>query len=346
MTTHRATATWPVRAEPPQRKALRRADRFRVDVWRTTPYRLALTDDVRRGLLVPQKSLPPKYFYDDRGALLFDKICDLPEYYLTRTEQSLLERWGDEIVAIAQPSALLEFGSGASRKTRIILGALERAGGELVYMPMDVSQGMLHAAARALLRDYPTLRVHAIVGDYERDLDRLPRGHHRLVLFLGSTVGNFTPPATAGFLADLRRQLSTGEHFLLGVDLVKPIPILEAAYNDAAGVTAEFNRNVLRVINRELDATFEPAQFDHVAFFDAAQSHIEMHLRARATHTVTIQTLGVTVPFRSGETIHTEISRKFTRADVNALLSTAGFSLIRWYTPRNAYFALALARAT
>jgi len=320
--------------------------RLRVDVSPMASRRALLADDVRRGLAAPQKSLPPKYFYDDRGAQLFDTICDLPEYYLTRTEQALLESVADEVVKIAQPCAAAELGSGAARKTRILLDAMERTEREFRYLPMDVSEGMLRATALGLLRDYPRLRIHAVVGDYEHDLEQLPHGRRRLVLFLGSTIGNFDAAATARFLADVRRQLVTGEHLLLGVDLVKPTAVLEAAYNDRAGVTAAFNRNILRVINRELDANFDLQRFDHVAFFNREQSQIEMHLRARAAHTVGIRTLGLTVPFIAGETIHTEISRKFTRATADTMLAAAGFQLLRWYTPPNDYFGLALARVT
>ena len=305
----------------------------------------ALAHDVRRGLLAPQKMLPPKYFYDDRGAQLFEAICDLPEYYLTRTEQRLLEDSADEIVALTDPEEVVEFGSGASRKTRIVLDALQRSGRPLRYVPIDVSEGMLRSTALALLHEYPRLTIHAIVGDYEQDLHGLPPGHRRLVLFLGSTIGNFTAAETARFLARLRAQLTAGDYLLLGVDLVKAQPVLEAAYNDRAGVTAAFNRNVLHVINRKLGGEFEPESFEHVAFFNAEQSQVEMHLRARTSHTISIRRLGLAVPFAAGETIHTEISRKFTAATVEATLYDAGFSLTRWYTPPNNYFGLALARA-
>lgn len=319
--------------------------RLRIDIYRRSTGSAELAEDVRRGLLAPQKTLPPKYFYDDRGSELFDAISDLPEYYLTRTSQALLARVAALVVRTARPSVVVELGSGSSRKTRILLDALERAGRDVCYVPIDVSDGMLRRAALRLLREYPTLRIHAIVGDYERDLHRLPPGRDRLVLFLGSTIGNLTPAATADFLRALRRQLASGDHFLLGIDLVKPVSVLEAAYNDRAGVTAEFNRNVLRVINRELDADFVPERFDHVAFYNREQSQIEMHLRARDAHQVAIHKLPLTVSFAASETIHTEISRKFTRDEIDATLHAAGFHLIEWYTPANNYFALALSRA-
>ena len=319
--------------------------RLQIDVVDDRAPDAALAHDVRRGLLARQKTLPPKYFYDDRGAQLFDAICDLPEYYLTRTEQRLLEDVADDLIALADPEEVVEFGSGASRKTRTLLDALQRSGRPLRYVPIDVSEGMLRRAALSLLHEYPRLTIHAIVGDYEQDLHRLPRGPRRLVLFLGSTIGNFTLAATARFLGRVREQLTAGDHLLLGLDLVKPQPVLEAAYNDRAGVTAEFNRNVLHVINRKLGGEFEPERFEHVAFFNPEQSQVEMHLRARTTHTVSIRRLGLAVPFAAGETIHTEISRKFTPAAAESALRETGFSLTRWYTPSNNYFGLALARA-
>lgn len=319
--------------------------RLTVDVLRRAALARDLAHDVRTGMQLRPKRLPPKYFYDDRGSQLFDAICDLPEYYLTRTGQALLHRSAPEIVALTQPAEVVELGSGTARNTRVLFDVLAGQMRTFRYLPFDVSEGTLRRAARALLRDYPMLRIHALVGDYEQDLDRLPPGQRRLILFLGSTIGNFTPDATASFLATLRRQLDVGEHLLIGVDLVKPVEILEAAYDDSAGVTAEFNRNVLRVINRHLDANFQPERFDHVAFFNREASQIEMHLRARARHTVTIRALDMVVPFEPGETIHTEISRKFTAPEVYTMLQAAGFDVTRWYTSPDQFFALALAQA-
>jgi L-histidine N-alpha-methyltransferase len=329
---------------PYHRPPAARARHLRVEVHLEPRRRTALASDVRRGLSLPQKTLPPKYFYDDRGSRLFEAICDLPEYYLTRTEQALLETVADDIVATTDAQDLVEFGSGASRKTRLLLDALQRAGVATRYVPMDVSESMLRCSARALLDEYPAIEIHAIVGDYERHLEHLPNGRHRLVAFLGSSLGNFTPPEADAFLRRVAAQLNRGDHFLLGVDLVKDHAVLHAAYNDAAGVTAEFNRNILRVINRTLDGTFDPAAFEHVAFFNVEASQIEMHLRARAAHTVVIGALDMTVSFCAGETIHTEISRKFTRPETTEMFQHAGFDLVRWFEPANRYFALALAR--
>jgi L-histidine N-alpha-methyltransferase len=321
------------------------AERLRVNVVDADAATGDLAVDVRIGLQRTQKTLPPKYFYDDRGSELFDAICDLPEYYLTRTGQALLESTAEDILATARPLELVELGSGASRKTRVLLDVMARSGADLRYVPMDVSEGMLRQAATALLQDYSRLWIHGVVGDYERHLPHLPDGEQRLVLFLGSTIGNFEVAQATGFLSSVRQQLNPGEHLLLGVDLVKPIEVLESAYNDSAGLTAEFNRNVLHVVNRELNAEFDPHAFEHVAFFNRAESRIEMHLRARRAHTVHIGKLEMQIPFRMGETIHTEISRKFTRAGVQDMLQAAGFNTQRWYAAPNDYFALALGAA-
>ena len=303
-----------------------------------------LAQDVRIGLTRPQKMLPPKYFYDQRGSELFDAICDTPEYYLTRTEQTLLEQYADAIVATAQPSELVEFGSGTSRKTRLLLDAMQRRQRRVRYVAIDVSEATLRASARRLLDEYPQLSMHAVVGDYERHLHHLPNGAQRLVAFIGSTLGNFTAAEADVFLARVAAQLTPGEYFLLGIDLVKDPEVLHAAYNDAAGITAEFNRNILRVMNHALQGHFNPAAFDHVAFFNPEASQIEMHLRARRAHAVRVDALGMTVHLSEGETIHTEISRKFTRPDTEAMLRRAGFEPVRWFEPANRYFGLALSR--
>jgi len=302
-----------------------------------------LAGDVRRGLTGRPKRLPPKYFYDDRGSRLFEAICELPEYYLTRTEHALLADVAGAIIEWTRPVQLVELGSGAARKTRLLLDALTRAEPQATYVPIDVSEGTLQRSAADLRTAYPGLRVHAMVADYEHGLPRLPSATRRLVAFLGSTIGNFVAPDDIAFLRGVAAALGPRDFFLLGVDLVKPVERLHAAYNDAAGVTAEFNRNVLRVLNRELQADFDPARFDHLAFYDPAAAQIEMHLRAREAHTVRIAALGVAVAFAAGETIHTESSRKFTRATAAAMLAAGGFRLERWYLSPDAAFALALA---
>jgi L-histidine Nalpha-methyltransferase len=338
-------ARWAALYPPPSRSTaataadpLLRVERHRVDDQRTQ-----LAADVRRGLTDHPKRLPPKYFYDDRGSRLFEAICELPEYYPTRTEHALLTEIADAVIATTRPAQLIELGSGASRKTRRLLDALMKVRPAATYVPIDVSEGTLRQSAAALRCAYSELRVHAIVADYDRGVPRLTGAAPRLVAFLGSTIGNFEPPEDVDFLRRLRRQLSRGDHLLLGVDLVKSVDRLHAAYNDAAGVTAEFNRNVLRVLNRELQADFDIARFEHVAFYNAAKSRIEMHLRARAAHTVRIAALDLSIAFLAGETIHTESSRKFTRGTTAAVLGAAGFRLERWYTSPDAAFALALA---
>lgn len=321
------------------------AQRLRVEVVRSESAYATLADDIREGLTRASKFIPTKYLYDDRGSKLFDAICDLPEYYPTRTEFALLEDVADEIVARTQPTEVIEFGSGTSRKTRVLLTALQRARMAVRYVPMDVNEWMVRRTAAALLREYANLRVHGIVGDYSRDLDRIPAGRNRLVLFLGSTVGNLTPPATAEFLQSVRAHLDEGDHLLLGVDLVKPTHVLEAAYNDSAGVTADFSRNILAVLNRELSADFDLELFEHIAYFNAKESQIDIFLEARDTHAVSIGKLDLTVHFTRGERVRTEISRKFTRDSVSDALTATGYNLDRWYTPENGYFGLALARA-
>jgi len=305
--------------------------------------RRQLAEDVRSGLTRRQKSLPPKYFYDDRGSELFEAICELPEYYLTRTETALLADIAGAVVAQVAPTQLVELGSGASRKTRLLLDALVARGPGAWYVPIDVSGGALHASAARLREAYPGLGVHGIVADFEPGPPPLPPAARRLVAYLGSSIGNFVPPADARLLRGLAARLHAGDALLLGVDLVKGEDVMRAAYDDAAGVTAEFNRNVLRVINRLLDADFDPAAFDHVARWDAATASIEMHLRARRAHRVHLAALDLSVAFAAGETIHTETSRKFTRASVTALLAASAFRLARWDEAPGGGFALALA---
>jgi L-histidine N-alpha-methyltransferase len=303
----------------------------------------ALARDVRRGLTAEPKTLPAKYFYDEHGSRLFDAICDLPEYYLTRAERALLETIASALIAESEPTQIVELGSGASRKTRVLLDALTRVRPAACYVPVDVSGTMLHRSALAIRRAYPKLRVHGIVGDYERHLVHLPPAERRLLVFLGSTIGNFSPGEADAFLRMLAAELSPGDFFLVGLDLVKSADVLNAAYNDGLGITAEFNRNVLLVLNRELAADFEPSRFEHRAFFNAAESQIEMHLEAREPHDVSIAALAMRVHFRKGETIRTEISRKFTRASAAEMLARAGFRLRRWHVSRDDDFALALA---
>jgi L-histidine N-alpha-methyltransferase len=302
----------------------------------------ALEADVRAGLGDNPKWLPPKWFYDERGSELFDEITRLPEYYPTRTERSILVGHAREIAELSKADTLVELGSGTSEKTRILLDALRDAGTLDRFVPFDVSEQTLRQAATAVAEEYPGLRVHAVVGDFERHLPKLPGGGTRLVAFLGSTIGNLTPDLRARFLADLASTLVTGDSLLLGTDLVKDRDRLVAAYDDADGVTAAFNRNVLAVLDRELDADLDPTDFEHVARFDEEHEWVEMRLRARRALTAHLRRLGLTVEFAEGEELRTEISAKFRRERVEAELATAGFQLAEWWTDPADDFALSL----
>ena len=304
-----------------------------------------LEDDVRRGLSARRKSLPPKYFYDRAGSILFARITGLPEYYQTRTEAALLEEIAPRFIGKFLPDDIVEIGSGTSEKTRCMLDVLRRLERPVRYVPLDVDRVTLEATAVELLGDYPTARVHAVVGDFERDLGHVPpAAGRRLVLFLGSTIGNLAPSARGRFLARTRRLLATPEdRFVLGVDLVKDVKVLEAAYDDAAGVTAAFNRNILRVVNRGVDGDFDPGAFAHVAFYNRAAARIEMHLVAESPQDVWLARLGMRVSFSPGEPIWTESSYKFTRSGVEAMLAAAGMRLVEWRVDPANYFALAIA---
>jgi L-histidine N-alpha-methyltransferase len=318
------------------------AARLTVDVHLDESSRNVLAMDVRRGLTAQRKSVPPKYFYDERGSQLFDQICDTPEYYQTRTELALLRSIAAQLVARVEPADLVELGSGAARKTRALLDAITAHGDSCRYVPFDVSETMLRSSALQLLEDYPSLSVHGVVGDYERHLGQIPEGKRRLFVFLGSTIGNFEADEAVRFIRCVTERMQPEDRFLLGVDLVKNEAVLNAAYNDAQGVTAEFNKNVLSVINRELGADFDPGAFSHVAFFDGNASQIEMHLESRRAQSVHIAALDLHVSFASGERVRTEISRKFTRQAVTTMLARAGQQLVSWFTSPDDYFALAL----
>ncbi len=321
------------------------SDRLVIDCYEIADPRAAMVEDVRRGLLARPKTLPAKYLYDEVGSRLFDEICDQPEYYPTRTEEKLLSEIAAGVIEEFGPGQLVELGSGASRKTRILLDALTGTVADASYVPVDVSEEMLRQSATTLAEAYPGLRLHGIVGDYEHHLRDLPASNERMVIFLGSTIGNFTDLEARSFLRSVRGQLSEGDALLIGFDLVKPTDVLNAAYNDAAGVTAEFNRNVLRVLNRELEADFAVDRFEHHAFFNEQESRIEMHLRAATAQQVRVEAAELTIGFEPGESVRTEISRKFTRNDSERTLRAGGFAPHRWYESADGYFALALALA-
>ena len=317
--------------------------RYRVEVHADAHTRLkALAEDVQRGLGERPRALPPKYFYDAAGSRLFEQITRLPEYYLTRTEEALLDALAPALMRGLAPRDVVELGSGFSLKTRRLLAA--RGGAALRYTPVDVDETTVAASAEQLLAEDPALQVHAIIGDFERHLVHVPaRSGRRLVLFLGSTIGNLDAPARQALLAQVRGLLRRGDRLLLGVDLVKDPAVLEAAYNDAAGVTAEFNRNILRVVNRSLGADFRPEAFRHHAWYNAPESRIEMHLVADTPQTVRVRSLDLTVGLEASESIWTESSYKFTRASTRVMLESAGLRLDAWHTDPAERFALALA---
>jgi L-histidine N-alpha-methyltransferase len=303
-----------------------------------------LANDVLDGLTRPFKELPPKHFYDARGSELFERICELPEYYPTRTEQEILRAQADAIIAATGAGELVELGSGSAEKATILLDAMERAGTLERYIPFDVSASAVSEASRELVDRYDGLLVEGVIGDFERHLGRIPAGGSapRLVALLGGTIGNFPPGTRRTLLQSVAGLLGPRDRLLLGTDLVKERAVLEAAYNDSAGVTAEFNRNVLHVLNRELGADFVPEAFEHVAFFDRRHEWIEMRLRASRACTVWIADLDLRVEFAAGEDLRTEISCKFTRARVEADVSAAGLALDGWYTDAGGWFGLSL----
>jgi L-histidine Nalpha-methyltransferase len=316
-------------------------------------YRAAsLRADALAGLTATPKALPPKWFYDAQGSALFEKITELPEYYPTRAERSILRAVAPQVAALTGTASLVELGSGSSDKTRLLLSALRDAGTLRRYVPVDVSESALTLAGDALAAEYPGLAVDAIVADFEQylgvppaddgaDGDRKDAGP-RLVAFLGSTIGNMVPAEREVFLRRIRAQLRPGDGFLLGTDLVKDPAVLVAAYDDAAGVTAAFNKNVLAVLNAELGADFDLDAFEHVAAWDAEREWIEMRLRATSAQSVRVRDLGLTVEFAADEEMRTEVSAKFRKSGVRAELSAAGLAMRSWWTDEASQFGLSL----
>ena len=317
-------------------------------------YRAAsLRADALAGLTATPKSLPPKWFYDAQGSALFEKITELPEYYPTRAERAILRAVAPDIAALTGATALVELGSGSSEKTRLLLSALRDAGTLRRYVPVDVSESALVAAGDALAAEYPGLAVDAVVADFEQylgmpsaDDDGTAHGGAeygpRLVAFLGSTIGNMVPAEREVFLRRVRARLRPGDAFLLGTDLVKDPAVLVAAYDDSAGVTAAFNKNVLAVLNAELGADFDLDAFDHVAVWDAEREWIEMRLRAASAQSVLVRDLGLMVGFAAGEQMRTEVSAKFREAGVRAELAAAGLALRSWWTDEGGQFGLSV----
>ncbi|MFF4056079.1 L-histidine N(alpha)-methyltransferase [Streptomyces sp. NPDC001668] len=299
----------------------------------------ALRADVLKGLTHTPKTLPPKWFYDAHGSELFEQITELPEYYPTRAEREILVARSGEIAAATGARTLVELGSGSSEKTRYLLDALT---GLHTYVPVDVSESALTQAGHALIAQRPELSVHALIADFTGGLTLPGTPGPRLVAFLGGTIGNLLPVERAAFMTSVRSLLSPGDALLLGTDLVKDESVLVRAYDDAAGVTAAFNKNVLTVVNRELGADFDPGAFDHVALWDAENEWIEMRLRSRTEQTVKVPALDLAVDFAAGEELYTEISAKFRKEGVRSELSAAGLELAHWWTDTEGRFALSL----
>lgn len=318
-------------------------ERVRIDRWiRSIPSTLA--EDVKKGLGTRPKELSPKYFYDARGSRIFDAICRTPEYYPTRCEEALLSEQAEPLLDELRPTLLLELGSGSPRKARIFLRAAEKLDLEPRYAPFDVSGSALEESALQLTDEFSWLQVHGVVGDFHRHLSRAPSGGRRLVAFLGGTIGNFQEEEAVAFLRSVAAMLEPGDRFLLGADVVKDPAVLNAAYNDAEGLTAAFNTNMLRVINRELDADFDLDDFEHLAFYREDEQQIEMHLRSLKEQQVRVGKLDMEISFDEGETIRTEVSRKFTKETMRRLLEKAGMKMERWITLPDESFSLTLAR--
>lgn len=302
--------------------------------------------DASAGLIDPPRTMSPKYFYDERGSQLFDAICDTPEYYPTRTEEGLLRQYAQNIIALVQPDHIIEFGSGTSRKTRHLLDACQGAGRKVTYWPFDVCAPVLRESGKALMNDYAGLTVKPLVGDYHGGLDQMPSPQGScLYLFLGGTIGNFEPEPANLFLAEVSSRMHSGDAFLMGADRVKHPEILHAAYNDADGITADFNLNLLHVLNRELDADFDIDGFRHRAIYNAYRQRIEMYLVSGGVQCVRLGALGCEIQLDPGEEILTEISRKFTRGTLVSLLEESGFSLRHHFEAEDQFYSLVLARS-
>jgi L-histidine N-alpha-methyltransferase len=318
------------------------SSRVRVDAFLTgADLDAALRSDVARGLTSAPKELPPKWFYDERGSQLFDEITRLEEYYPTRREKEILVAHAADVAAFGADT-LVELGSGTSEKTRLLLDAMSEAGHLRGFIPFDVDEVTLRNAAEAVAAEYDDIDVHAIAGDFEHHLGRIPVEGKRVIAFLGGTIGNLHPEQRANFLEQVGAGMQPGDAFLLGTDLVKDIDRLEAAYDDSRGVTTEFNRNVLRVVNRRLGGDFVPERFTHVARFDKDAEWIEMLLKSDVDQTVHVPALELTVEFAAGEEMRTEISAKFRRSGVESELAAAGLKLVEWWTDGREDFALSL----
>jgi L-histidine N-alpha-methyltransferase len=302
--------------------------------------------DVRAGLTRPFKELSPRYFYDERGSQLFEEITELEEYYPTRCERAILDGHAADICAAAnRPASLIELGSGSARKTRVLLDAMQEVSCLETYCPVDISEEITRETAERVAAEYEGINVRGLVCDFELDLERIPVGGPRVIALLGGTIGNFEPQQRAGFLRRICNLLGPDDRFLLGTDLVKDQETLEAAYNDSKGVTAEFNKNVLSVLNNELRADFELEAFEHVARWDPENLWIDIRLRSLSNQVVNVKVLDMQVAYTAGEEMRTEISTKFARAGLEGIYGEAGLELTDWWTDPDGLYALSLARA-
>ncbi len=299
---------------------------------------------ITRGLQADPKTLPSKLFYDERGSTLFEQICELPEYYQTRTEHQLLTKWADEIVTLSGADELVELGSGAATKTRVLLDAMTKVGQLRYYVPFDVDESIVRRVSEELVREYPGLQIHGVVGDFLFHLEHIPEGGKRLVVILGGTIGNLPPAAAQEFLTTVNTEMASGDYFLLGVQLITDRHRLEAAYNDSQGITAKFNKNIIRVLHHQFGSQSDSESFDHVASYNDADHRIEMWLRARETQTLDIQGLNLQVHLKQGEEIRTEISTKYDRHMTEGLLNASGFESVKWYADPDNLIGLALAQ--
>jgi L-histidine Nalpha-methyltransferase len=317
-----------------------------IDVHLDADAAATMARDVRAGLSSYPKELAPKYFYDERGSQLFEQITELPEYYPTRAEREILsERSAEILTAAGGPGTLVELGSGSAAKTRHLLSAMRDAGNLDTYVPVDISEEITQATAACLVEEYPGLAIRGLVCDYEHHLERIPDGDGvRLIAFLGGTVGNLYPRPRQAFLERIAALLGSADHLLLGTDLIKERARLEAAYDDDAGVTAEFNKNVLEVLNRELGADFDLDGFEHVARFDAEAERMDIRLRSLADQEVRLDGLDLEISFAAGEEMRTEISTKFTRERLESVYAGAGLEMCGWFTDASGDYALSLAR--
>ena len=319
-------------------------DQILIDVHLDRQDPQTLYSELRAALTSEPRMLPTKYLYDDKGSALFEQICELPEYYQTRTESQLLSCYADQIVSISGAEELVELGSGAATKTRILLNAMARAEQLRFYVPFDVSEGIVRRVAQELVNEYEGLQVHGVVGDFLTHLEHIPEGGRRLVMMLGGTIGNLTPHAAQSFLSSIQKEMATGDYFLLGIQLETDISRLEAAYNDAQGVTAQFNKNILSVIQKNFGASLNPDNFSHVALYNKDTHSIEMRLRSMNDQRITVPAIQLDFTLKKEEDLLTEISTKFTQTRAENLLSSSGFQVEKWFTDPGQLMGLPLAR--